>query len=170
MILQTRKTHKLGQLECCKHIIKNEGFKGLFKGTLVTYARDMPSFATYFLVYESLQQNFFEKNNKDDICKEESKIIERNIFGTIMSGALAGIAGWTVAIPADVIKNRHQVNSGSKSAIQNAKDLFKVKGIRGFFLGAGPILLRAGPANAAAFLGYESAISFLAFMQNTHYL
>ena len=162
MILQTRKTYKLGQWDCFKNIIKNEGFKGLFKGTLVTYARDMPSFATYFLVYESLQQNIFEKS-KEVSEEEESKIVERNIFGTIMSGALAGIAGWTVAIPADVIKNRHQVNSGSKSAIQNAKDLFKIKGFRGFFLGAGPILLRAGPANAAAFLGYESAISCLAY-------
>ena len=75
----------------------------------------------------------------------------------------AGIAGWAVAIPTDVVKNRHQANTLSTSAFQNAKDLFQQRGPRGFFLGAGPILLRAAPANAAAFLGYEAAISFLAY-------
>jgi len=40
--------------------------------------------------------------------------------------------------------------------------LFKSQGIRGFFLGAGPILLMAGPANAAAFLGYEAALKSIA--------
>ncbi len=29
--------------------------------------------------------------------------------GTVMSGAIAGLCGWSVAIPFDVVKNRHQV-------------------------------------------------------------
>ena len=41
--------------------------------------------------------------------------------------------------------------------------LLKSQGIRGFFLGARPILLRAGPANAAAFLGYEAALKSIAY-------
>lgn len=131
-----------GQISCLKRILKQEGAPGMFKGTLITYARDMPSFATYFLVYDVLKHKVF---------KEEA-------FSTVLSGALAGIAGWTVAIPADVVKNRHQANSHSVSAFANAKNLLKSQGLKGFYLGAGPILLRAGPANAAAFVGYEAAI------------
>ena len=74
------------------------------------------------------------------------------------------ISGWMVAIPADVIKNRHQACEKSKSAIKTTVQLFKSQGIRGFFLGAGPILLRAGPANAAAFLGYEAALKSIAYI------
>jgi len=147
-----------GQLACFKKIIFNEGFRGLFKGTLITYARDMPSFATYFLVYEVLKNKFFDKDSESAKSNSYSKFI-----GTAAAGATAGIAGWAVAIPTDVVKNRHQVNALSTSAFQNAKDLFQQRGSRGFFLGAGPILLRAAPANAAAFLGYEAAISFLAY-------
>ena len=76
------------------------------------------------------------------------------------------ISGWMVAIPADVIKNRHQACEKSKSAIKTTVQLFKSQGIRGFFLGAGPILLRAGPANAAAFLGYEAALKSLAYLNH----
>jgi len=136
-----------GQLACAKQIIQKESFKGLFKGTLITYARDMPSFATYFFVYEYLQDKVFSDSSQG-----------RTSIGTITSGALAGIAGWTVAIPSDVVKSNHQCDPNSKSAISAAMKLFKLQGVRGFFLGAGPILLRAGPANAAAFLGYEAAI------------
>ncbi len=147
VIMQTS-SQVQGQIACLRLIVTSEGLRGLFKGTMVTFARDMPSFATYFAVYDWLKCSFNETNH--------------NILGTICAGALAGIAGWTVAIPADVIKSRHQVNAGSKSAIANARDLFKSRGLRGFYLGAGPILLRAGPANAAAFLGYEAAIKCIA--------
>lgn len=136
-----------GQWSCFKQIVANEGPRGLFKGTLITYARDMPSFATYFLVYDFLRQQH-----------------NASVLGTMVSGALAGIAGWMVAIPADVVKNRHQACDQSKSAFSNALHLLKTCGVRGFFLGAGPILLRAGPANAAAFLGYEAAIKFVAYV------
>lgn len=148
-----------GQLACFKKILYNEGFKGLFKGTLITYARDMPSFATYFLVYEVLKNKFCNK----DVDLAKSSTSYSKFIGTATAGAAAGIAGWAVAIPTDVVKNRHQANTLSTSAFQNAKDLFQQRGPRGFFLGAGPILLRAAPANAAAFLGYEAAISFLAY-------
>ena len=151
VILQTN-SQIPGQMACLKHIIAQEGFRGVFKGTLVTYARDMPSFSTYFLVYELLRHKVFMDENGS-----------MSTSGTLVSGALAGIAGWAVAIPADVIKNRHQACSQSKSAFQNATALFKSRGIRGFYLGAGPILLRAGPANAAAFLGYELSLKAISY-------
>jgi hypothetical protein len=31
------------------------------------------------------------------------------LAGTLISGSMAGLCGWTVAIPFDVVKNRHQV-------------------------------------------------------------
>ena len=54
----------------------------MFKGTLVTFARDMPSFATYFVVYDLMRHKF-----------KESRIDLGPVGITIVSGATAGIAG-----------------------------------------------------------------------------
>jgi len=151
VIMQTNSKVQ-GQWACFKNILFTEGIRGVFKGTLVTFARDMPSFATYFVVYDLMRHKF-----------KESRIDLGPVGITIVSGATAGIAGWMIAMPADVIKSRHQASENSKSALTTAVQLFKSQGIRGFFLGAGPILLRAGPANAAAFLGYEAALKSIAY-------
>lgn len=161
VILQTN-TKVNGQLDCLRHVLKTEGPRGVFKGTLVTYARDMPSFAAYFAVYEFLRNAYF--------FDPETGIV--SISGTLIAGAAAGIAGWTMAIPADVVKNRHQalIQQGSKSALVTAINLYNNDGIKGFFRGAGPILLRAGPANAAAFLGYEAAIVLITLLNQNQNL
>ena len=86
---------------------------------------------------------------------------------TVIAGACAGVAGWAIAIPFDVIKNRHQaVNSGS--IYSTIDTLWRNAGINGFYRGAIPILVRAIPANAAAFLGYETAISVITQMKYFH--
>ena len=56
---------------------------GLFKGTLITYARDMPSFATYFLVYEVLQNKFFNKDPES----ATSNTSYSKFIGTAAAGA-----------------------------------------------------------------------------------
>ena len=60
-----------GQWACFKQILRQEGVKGVFKGTLVTFSRDMPSFATYFLVYDILKHKFSS---------------DQSILSTIISG------------------------------------------------------------------------------------
>jgi hypothetical protein len=59
----------------------------VFKGTLVTFARDMPSFATYFVVYDIMRHKF-----------KESRIDLGPVGITIVSGATAGIAGKKINI------------------------------------------------------------------------
>lgn len=44
-----------GQLDCLRHLVRSHGYRSLFKGTLLTYSRDVPSFTTYFLSYEYLR-------------------------------------------------------------------------------------------------------------------
>ena len=50
-------------------------------------------------------------------------------------------------------------NTGSlRSAF---KQVYQTQGMRGFFVGFSPCVLRAFPANAAAFLGFEMAMRAL---------
>lgn len=43
--------------------------------------------------------------------------------------------------------------------------LLKTEGVKGFYRGIVPVFIRAFPANAACFMGFESAIKFLNFIE-----
>ena len=43
-----------------------QGFtRGLMRGTLLTYSRDIPSFSTYFLTYEFFRANLFARPTQE---------------------------------------------------------------------------------------------------------
>ena len=46
------------------HIIKNEGYRGLYKGFWATLLRDMPGLGFYFFTYEYLKKKFNIKVRK----------------------------------------------------------------------------------------------------------
>ena len=43
------------QRACVRALVHEFGVRSVFKGTMLTYAKDVPSFGTYFLVYETLR-------------------------------------------------------------------------------------------------------------------
>ena len=161
-----------GQIACLREIISKNGFRqGLFRGTTLTYARDVPSFATYFLTYEAIRSFLLKEDaaptqdNPPEAKKRSSDLLfGSDIWVTILAGSCAGVVGWAIAIPFDVIKNRHQaVHTGS--VISTVMTLWRKEGLSGFYRGASPILARAIPANAAAFVGYETAISVISLVK-----
>jgi len=153
VLMQTR--HKDvssgGQIECMRRIVDRQGAVGLYKGVSLTYMRDIPSFCTYFLVYEVLRRKLMKRNPNGS-----------HVYSTLVAGGLAGLSGWAVAIPMDVVKNRHQAKLRPSSSIQTIASLFRSEGVRGFYRGGVVTLVRSVPANAATFLGYETALRLLA--------
>ena len=128
---------------------------------MLTYARDIPSFSTYFLTYE-VARSFLKSHTMPNGTKPTSKLrlLGDDIWITLVAGSCAGLSGWAIAIPFDVVKNRHQaVFSGS--IYSTVTQLWRQEKIYGFYRGSIPILIRAVPANAAAFLGYETAVSVI---------
>merc|ERR1719391_1587991 len=91
-----------GQFDCFQYILRSEGMKGLFRGTSLTLARDIPGFCTYFIFYENLRSRLKETDNL-------------NVFTTAVIGGIAGMIAWSVSLPFDNLKNRHQVASGTQS-------------------------------------------------------
>ena len=67
----------------------------------------------------------------------------------------AGQFGWIVSIAPDTVKSVIQTSEAPQSITQTATSIYKAKGVGGFFVGSGIAMLRAFPANAALFLGYE---------------
>lgn len=76
---------------------------------------------------------------------------------------MAGVAMWTIAIPPDVVKSRIQsAPAGTyKGFMDCATKMVAKEGPGSLFKGLSPALLRAFPANAAAFLGRAIAMKFL---------
>lgn len=77
---------------------------------------------------------------------------------TLLAGGFAGMANWSVCIPADVLKSRLQTapHGAYPDGIRGVfREIIREEGPRGLFKGFMPIMLRAFPANAACFMGVE---------------
>lgn len=106
--------------------------------------------AYYFGVYESF------KNAKYPVRQDGSR--DQMSFGYIMLfGGLSGVAFWVLGYPWDVIKTKMQSDSfdNLQSLRQTAKSIYSARGIKGFYSGFVPCLLRCMPANGAVFAGFE---------------
>ena len=78
------------------------------------------------------------------------------IYGT--AGGLAGQIAWACSIVPDSVKSRIQTSASLTElpgSIETFRHIVKKKGYRGLFAGVEVALIRAWPANAALFVGYE---------------
>jgi solute carrier family 25 (mitochondrial carnitine/acylcarnitine transporter), member 20/29 len=76
---------------------------------------------------------------------------------------MAGVAMWSIAIPPDVIKSRIQASPAGtyKGFTDCGLQILRQEGPGALFKGLGPALLRAFPANGAAFLGRAASMEVL---------
>ena len=81
------------------------------------------------------------------------------------SGSLAGYFYWISCYPFDIIKTKMQGDCFYAPKYKNFRDCFKQTvrngGYRSLFDGISTCLIRAGPANAAGFSGFEFAMHYM---------
>lgn len=153
VVLQTSKNGSF--ITAAKQIVKQGGIGSLFKGSVATLARDGPGSALYFASYE-LTKSFLNNMNPKSVDSDNV-----NIGNVCLAGGVAGMSMWIVVFPIDTIKTTLQASSSKQSMFKVTRDIYiKRGGIKGFFPGLGPALLRSFPANAATFLGVELTHSF----------
>lgn len=158
-ILSQSSVEKTSVNAVVKDIMKTQGIKGIFRGFDITLIREIQSYGVWFLAYELTIQSLLKVrgySSRNDISTPE----------LLFSGALAGNLLWLSAYPLDVIKSNVQSDSfkGSKfngSAVAATKYIYKSGGIRGFWKGIGPCLLRATPCSAGTFASVELALRVL---------
>ncbi|KAI9295407.1 mitochondrial protein [Neoconidiobolus thromboides FSU 785] len=146
-------------IQLIKHIYRHHGIKGIYHGQILTMIRDFQAYGIYFSIYELLIQSHINQNN----------LINRTqIPMTYVAsyGILAGFGYWLSSYPIDVIKTNIQADKLGKdkklnSAWQCANNILKEQGIKGFFKGLTPCLLRTIPAASSTFLGFEFAMKLL---------
>lgn len=84
-------------------------------------------------------------------------------LATFMSGGFAGMANWAAMLPIDTVKSRYQIApEGKYSGVYAVfREILAKEGVKGFYKGLTPVMVRAFPANAACFAGYETAAALL---------
>jgi len=155
--MQLQGNRTFSAIDCVKKIVQNYGMKGLYKGSVPTMWRDSIAFGIYFSMYEWItRQPFIQSQSQSDL----------GMGSVLLAGGLAGITLWLATFPIDMIKTKIQADSLQKPTFRGMVDCFsktyQVGGLKGFYKGLSPCLLRAVPANGATFLAYETASKLLA--------
>lgn len=143
-----------GPVHVVKSLWKEGGIRSIYKGTVATLLRDVPANAAYFGSYEILQRSMTPEGG------DRSQV---GVLRTLFAGGMAGVFNWAIAIPQDVLKSRLQTApEGQYSGIKDVfQQLMKEEGAKGLYRGWLPVMMRAFPANAFCFLGYEGAMKVL---------
>ena len=140
-----------GYKELVVGLYREGGMRSIFRGALMTFARDGVGAGSSFATYEYLKKSWTPKG--------EGK---PGMMVTVAAGGCAGCANWTVALPFDVIKSRIQIApAGEAGTAQVLRRILAQDGLRGLAKGYAPLITRAFPAQAACFLGYEMASQVL---------
>jgi len=141
-----------GFIDCARQIASNQGVRGIYQGLQATLIRDIPANSLYFGVYEL---------SRKSMVKQGQRVEDLPAWKVLLAGGLGGMAYWAFVYPTDVIKSSLQTDSIVRSErkysgyMDAAKKIHKADGIKGFFKGFTPCMIRSFPANAVCFLAYE---------------
>ena len=139
-------------------ITKERGLRGWFQGYPATIARNCCCCGLYFSTYEMTRRWFAgEGGNPNHIG------LGRNLI----AGSMGGFAYWCLIFPLDSVKSAMQSDSihpkerKYANYVDCVKKLHAEGGVKRFFRGYLPCILRSCPANAALFTSYQLTANFL---------
>lgn len=135
-----------GTMDAYKTIAKQEGMRGLWKGTAPNITRNALVNCTELVTYDLIKDALLTSNLMSDTlpCHFTSA------FG-------AGFCTTVIASPVDVVKTRY-MNSAKgqyQSALNCALTMVRKEGPRAFYKGFMPSFLRLGSWNVVMFVTYE---------------
>ncbi|KAJ9148646.1 hypothetical protein NKR23_g4852 [Pleurostoma richardsiae] len=144
-----------GPWDCVRKMGAQSGggvLRGLYRGEAVTVVREAQAYGVWFLAFEWLMNRDAARSGKDRKDIPAYKVA--------FYGGLAGEALWLASYPFDVVKSKMQTDGfGAGRRYATMGDCFaqtwRAEGMRGFWKGLGPTLLRAMPVSAGTFAVVE---------------
>lgn len=150
--------------DCFTQLVTKEGPAALWAGWAAFAARETPFYMLFFGAYEAIclglqTRQTIQTSHNVHIDQGPRKREDLSTPEILLAGGLAGCAAWAGVIPADVVKTQMQTASGiTQGPIAVGWDIYRREGLfRGLYRGSTAIMLRAFPANAATFMGFEMA-------------
>ncbi|KAI9029001.1 mitochondrial carrier domain-containing protein [Phycomyces nitens] len=136
-------------------IVREEGFRALYKGVGLTALRQATNQAANFTAYQEMKK----------YAKRIQKVEELPSYQHLILGGVSGAMGPLSNAPIDTIKTRIQKSNAKGSAWQQLKsvtsEIFYKEGFRAFYKGLTPRLLRVAPGQAVTFMVYEKVRAWL---------
>eukprot|EP01135_Chromosphaera_perkinsii_P007196 Nk52_evm4s745 gene=Nk52_evmTU4s745 len=139
-------------------ITKEEGLGALYKGVIPTVLRQATNQAVNFTVYHELKKLWLSYMDKRELASYESLFL----------GGFSGAMGPCANSPIDVIKTRLQkqkIVAGQKpkydGVVGTITTIYKEEGLRAFYRGLTPRLMRIAPGQAITFMVYERIVRFM---------
>jgi solute carrier family 25 thiamine pyrophosphate transporter 19 len=153
-------------------ILKNRGPAGLYAGVGVTLLEIAPASAIQFGVYALLRDVVCSDSASSSRTDDQSS--RRESISPLLNAACgfgAGSVARVIIHPLDVVKKRFQVAGLARSLRYGERvataefssfasafaTIFRKEGVRGFYKGLTPGLIKSAPASAITFAAYEVA-------------
>ncbi|XP_053311439.1 mitochondrial brown fat uncoupling protein 1 [Spea bombifrons] len=135
-----------GTLDAYKTIAKEEGMRGLWKGTFPNVTRNAIVNCTELVTYDLIKETILHH-----------KLLTDNLPCHFMSAFGAGFCTTVIASPVDVVKTRYMNSPPGqyKSAVNCAWTMLIKEGPTAFYKGFVPSFLRLGSWNVVMFVSYE---------------
>lgn len=145
-----------GMIDALLKLWKHEGIRGLYKG----YAPGLIGVshgALQFMAYEELKKGY---------SRYYGTPINHKLSSTeyLIMASLSKIFAATATYPYQVVRSRLQnqyTMAEYKGAVDIIRKTFRYEGVKGFYKGLVPNVLRVTPACALTFVVYENVIHFL---------
>jgi len=134
--------------------------RGLYRGWLLTTARDIPSVAGFFVSYEWTKATLLRwRPPARDVGDDGHHVTPAWVL--LAAGAVSGPVSWAVAYPIDTVKSVIQTapDGAAPKAWTVARQGFARGGVRFFVNGLGTAVVGAIPATALCVLVYEYALA-----------
>ena len=149
--LQVTSQHGVGSLSGPMAAIRNTysklGIAGLYTGAVPILVGTSIGYAFRFVTYEQTTEVM------------QTELGLKRTGACIVGGGLAGMATWASHYPLDLVSSRMEasVALGAKRRTMTGHfgQIYAESGIKGFYRGLGPCLLRAFPVNAAIFVTHD---------------
>jgi len=139
-----------GVLGAAKTIVRLEGPRGLMSGLVPTILRDAPYSAIYLMFYNKLKQV---------TASEEQLQLSSPELRHFTCGLAAGAGATVLVQPADVVKTELQLSRERVGHWRVLSEVWTDRGLRGFFVGLVPRVVRKSLMSALAWTVYERATS-----------
>ncbi|KAJ8937789.1 hypothetical protein NQ318_012269 [Aromia moschata] len=166
--MQSQKLSYLEISEALKLLFKQDGIRGLWKGIGSTLLRDVPFSAIYWMSYESIKSFYGEP------------VAPPSFWLSFVAGAISGSIAAAVTVPFDVVKTHQQIEFGEatlsngqpktqRTTLQILRQIYAEYGIRGWFAGTVPRLIKVAPACAIMISSFEYGKVFFNRLASQHF-
>ena len=148
--MQIAGTAQRSPIAIAQAVIKEEGVRGLWKGTSPSMARAALLTAAQCATYDEVKTIFIQQLGWED-----------SIGTHLAVSGVAGLVTTTVTAPVDMVKTNMFVNQSYTGPWECVKDIYRRMGVRGLFKGWGANWARQGPMTTVVFVVNETVRPWL---------